>query len=186
MENQPPTPPIATPPKLKMSKKKKWLLIGAGIAIVLIIGGIAASSDKKATTTKPAAKPTATPAAVTTPKQDAGKVVIEADGTADSEAYVGGDVTWTITVKNTGTKAAANVEANTNFGGLQLVSIDPPPTEQPIEMIQDFGPLQAGASVTITYHLLATKVGVAKGLLSFYEKGKDSSDKVLTPQTIVR
>jgi len=110
---------------------------------------------------------------------------LKSTGTATSEAAVGDDVTWTATVTNTGKADIKNLEANTDFGGLQLVSIAPKPDKQDIQDIQDFGPLPAGQSITITYHLLAAKTGVANGVLSFSEAG-GTNEKGLSPQTIVR
>ncbi len=159
-----------------------WILVGvvALIAILIVVAAVAGGQKKQS----PSASK---PGSSGTPASSNGETKIDVNGTATQEASVGDDVVWTIVITNTGTSDVVNLEANTDFGGLQLVSISPQPTAQPIQMIQDFGPLKAGQNVTITYNLLAAKVGVANGLLSFYEKDKsDSNDKVLKPQTIIR
>lgn len=114
----------------------------------------------------------------------AAKSNLSATGEATSEAMVGQDVTWTATVINNGANIAS-LEANTNFGGMDLISVDPPPVDQPISDVQRFGALAAGQSKTITYHLLAKQTGVANGMIAFGSQG-ETPDKTLSPQTIVR
>lgn len=167
-----------------MSKRTRWIVIVVGIVVVIGIVSAAVSSKKAKAPAKPqATAPAKTPVA---PAGTTGKVQLDANGTATQEAFVGSDVIWTITVENGGTKDVQNLEANTNFGGMELISIEPVPVDQPIQDLQRFGPLKAGQSVTINYRLLAKKVGIAKGLATFAEKGDLNPEAVLKPQTIVR
>lgn len=75
------------------------------------------------------------------PNDKAARTTIKQTGTATSEARVGDDVIWTATVTNTGSVAIPNLRANTNFGGLELRSIEPEPVAHEVAMIQDFGPV---------------------------------------------
>lgn len=179
-----------------MSKRKKWIIgLVAAVVVLGVIGAVASGGKKSGTdagsspAVQPAAStsPQATPASEQPKEQPKGDAKLDSEGTATSETTVGGDATWTATVKNSGGTDIENLEASCDFGGMDLISIEPQPVEHPIQDVQYYGPLKAGASVTITFHLLAKKVGVAEGLIVFCDKGNSmDSESGLHPNTIVR
>ena len=108
---------------------------------------------------------------------------VNIEGTGTSEAFVGKDVVWAATITNTWSKDIADLKLDTDFGVMDLESASPTATEPMSFNRAGFGPLKAGASVTITFNLLAKKTGVASGYITVL----DAQEPCTThPRTIVR